>query len=671
MEADPPLAGAYDDPPESPQTSGSGGSGGAPGSDPGAEAGAGATGGGGGAVGAGGGAAGAGPGGRGRQRKPPHYAANGQPPLQGPWPVLLLLAGLPGSGKSTLSRRLLAASPVAWAHVNQDAVNDGKPGKREQCLAAAKSLLGQGCCVIIDRCHADPEQRSSFLGAASEAGVEAHCVALGLPPDACARRVGERTEHPGGVKGAGWRHVVFQMAKRQQAPGAWPPSVGEGFASVMDCLSDADADVAVKAWALYGSAGGGGGGGDGSAAAATLAAWQAHVAKRKPTGIAAFFKPAATGSATAAAAGGGGAAVRKVSGAAAAATTTAAAKAGKGPAGTAKAAGGGPAAAAASASPKAAAGRRPGEAGPEGEPPAKRQATGGPSKGPGGSGAAATAGDGSATPPASAAAKPGASQPSPAGGAAGGANAFAVLMASSRKGAATGAGGSGAGGGAKAAAGATGGKDAAASGAAAGAARDPRFNLTAGWAQPLRQCALNPDTCPQTVLHKDDQVVMIADAYPKARHHALVLARDPALRSIADLRPEHLPLLTHMREVAEDWVRKQKAQDPEAVAFKLGFHAVPSMAQLHLHVVSQDFDSPALKNKKHWNTFTTEFFLPFAAVEAQVRERGQLALISAAEEKRLEGLDLRCHGCGQPLRTIPDLKKHIVACESVKRLPGL
>lgn len=32
-------------------------------------------------------------------------------------------------------------------------------------------------------------------------------------------------------------------------------------------------------------------------------------------------------------------------------------------------------------------------------------------------------------------------------------------------------------------------------------------------------------------------------------------------------------------------------------------------SQVHLHVISQDFDSPCLKNKKHWNSFTTEYFI--------------------------------------------------------------
>lgn len=43
--------------------------------------------------------------------------------------------------------------------------------------------------------------------------------------------------------------------------------------------------------------------------------------------------------------------------------------------------------------------------------------------------------------------------------------------------------------------------------------------------------------------------------------------------------------------------------------FKMGFHGKPSMKQLHLHVISDDLNSPAMKHSKHYNTFTTPYFL--------------------------------------------------------------
>ena len=37
-------------------------------------------------------------------------------------------------------------------------------------------------------------------------------------------------------------------------------------------------------------------------------------------------------------------------------------------------------------------------------------------------------------------------------------------------------------------------------------------------------------------------------------------------------------------------------------------------SHLHMHVISQDFDSPCLKTKKHWNSFTTSYFVDSTGV---------------------------------------------------------
>lgn len=42
---------------------------------------------------------------------------------------------------------------------------------------------------------------------------------------------------------------------------------------------------------------------------------------------------------------------------------------------------------------------------------------------------------------------------------------------------------------------------------------------------------------------------------------------------------------------------------------KFEIKALFCCSHVHLHVISQDFDSPCLKNKKHWNSFTTDYFI--------------------------------------------------------------
>lgn len=72
----------------------------------------------------------------------------------------------------------------------------------------------------------------------------------------------------------------------------------------------------------------------------------------------------------------------------------------------------------------------------------------------------------------------------------------------------------------------------------------------------------------------------------------------------------------------------------------------------------QDFDSPWLKNKKHWNSFTTGFFLDIDKVEVELTQNAKLT-INKLEMDMLLKRDLICHKCSAPFRTMPALKSHL------------
>ncbi|XP_006863086.1 PREDICTED: aprataxin isoform X2 [Chrysochloris asiatica] len=122
------------------------------------------------------------------------------------------------------------------------------------------------------------------------------------------------------------------------------------------------------------------------------------------------------------------------------------------------------------------------------------------------------------------------------------------------------------------------------------------------WSQGLKISMQDP----KMQVYKDEQVVVIKDKYPKARHHWLVLPWT-SISSLKAVTQEHLELLKHMHAVGEKMAADCAASSK--LRFRLGYHAIPSMSQVHLHVISQDFDSPCLKNKKHWNSFNTEYFI--------------------------------------------------------------
>ncbi|PNJ81886.1 APTX isoform 5 [Pongo abelii] len=170
------------------------------------------------------------------------------------------------------------------------------------------------------------------------------------------------------------------------------------------------------------------------------------------------------------------------------------------------------------------------------------------------------------------------------------------------------------------------------------------------WSQGLKISMQDP----KMQVYKDEQVVVIKDKYPKARYHWLVLPWT-SISSLKAVTREHLELLKHMHTVGEkvivDFAGSSKLR------FRLGYHAIPSMSHVHLHVISQDFDSPCLKNKKHWNSFNTEYFLESQAVIEMVQEAGRVTVRDGMPE--LLKLPLHCHECQQLLPSIPQLKEHL------------
>ncbi|XP_029286676.1 aprataxin isoform X2 [Cottoperca gobio] len=155
-------------------------------------------------------------------------------------------------------------------------------------------------------------------------------------------------------------------------------------------------------------------------------------------------------------------------------------------------------------------------------------------------------------------------------------------------------------------------------------------------------------------VYKDDKVVVIKDKYPKARYHWLVLPWQ-TISSLKVLREEHCALVKHMQQVADQMV--QQCPDASSLRFRTGYHAIPSMSQVHLHVISQDFDSPCLKNKKHWNSFTTDYFMESHDVIQMLETNGRVTVKEGSSE--LLKLPLRCHVCRKEFPTIPALKEHL------------
>jgi aprataxin len=115
-----------------------------------------------------------------------------------------------------------------------------------------------------------------------------------------------------------------------------------------------------------------------------------------------------------------------------------------------------------------------------------------------------------------------------------------------------------------------------------------------------------------------------------------------------------------MRDLAR-WLTSQFAtSNPELAPLRAGFHAVPSMRQLHLHLISSDLDSPCLKTKKHYNSFATDFFIPPEAWIRQLQKQNALGVNARAAEEGLKR-EMRCFFTGKSLKNVPELKAHLAS----------
>jgi len=106
-------------------------------------------------------------------------------------PFILLLAGLPGSGKSTFSKKLEELLPNQFVRINQDDLGD-----RHRCLSAATSALQAGKSPVIDRCNQDHSQRNHWIELARSFNCPIDCIVLDVPPHVCLARCQRRRNHP-------------------------------------------------------------------------------------------------------------------------------------------------------------------------------------------------------------------------------------------------------------------------------------------------------------------------------------------------------------------------------------------------------------------------------------------------------------------------------------------
>ncbi|XP_058799945.1 aprataxin [Phymastichus coffea] len=164
---------------------------------------------------------------------------------------------------------------------------------------------------------------------------------------------------------------------------------------------------------------------------------------------------------------------------------------------------------------------------------------------------------------------------------------------------------------------------------------------------------------PKSILEEDEFVYIIKDKYPKSTYHYLIIPKKD-IPSISKVTKDDLELLHHMEHTGNKYIDSHKDYD-----FQMGYHAVPNMYRLHLHVISTDFISNSLKTVRHWNIFNTPYFLPSKDICKELEDKGHVFIDIKKYEKYLS-CKLKCHKCSYTPKNMVDLKKHIIEHFPVK-----
>lgn len=161
--------------------------------------------------------------------------------------VLLLVGGLPGTGKSTLARRL--SDETGWALLRTDEVRrelelgddryapEAVAAVYDELLRRARDLLDAGASVVLDASWVGDDQRAAAAKTAQEGGAELAELCCTCDDAVAAARIGERLEK--GKDASEATEAVRRAMAASMDP--WPAAV------VVDTSRDGAADLAATA----------------------------------------------------------------------------------------------------------------------------------------------------------------------------------------------------------------------------------------------------------------------------------------------------------------------------------------------------------------------------------------------------------------------------------------
>jgi len=139
---------------------------------------------------------------------------------------LIVLCGLPGSGKSWFCESLVKREPNSWIVLSGDEIG------RSSCESAIGRRPNGGKRVILDRCNAKISDRKWFMDLASLWATHPVIIWFDYDSTLCIQRAQKRANHPSLQPGGRVINAISQHSREFV-----PPTLDEGFKSIIQINS--------------------------------------------------------------------------------------------------------------------------------------------------------------------------------------------------------------------------------------------------------------------------------------------------------------------------------------------------------------------------------------------------------------------------------------------------
>jgi len=141
------------------------------------------------------------------------------------------------------------------------------------------------------------------------------------------------------------------------------------------------------------------------------------------------------------------------------------------------------------------------------------------------------------------------------------------------------------------------------------------------------------------------------------------MPRNTSIKEVSNLTIQHLPLLEGFQKQAKIEIARMQKLDPRRLQlFMVGFHVIPSLYPLHLHILDWSLSTEKMYAPRHWKVPFSNMMVSLDDVIRKIQTRGTFQVDEHAYRDDYLNKPIHCPVCrgSQPIweHNIKHLEQH-------------